>query len=231
MIPRKKIILETSVSDFINNANLITSGYLFNKYDFGIKPAMIRRELNELDKEGYLDQVHPSGGRVPTNKAYRFYVERLQEEEIEKKRNLCKTEKEIFNDFISRKLEELTEVISDYLNTLSIAYDFKNNEFYASGLKKLFESVGTDKKEDLLDIICDFEMMPQRISKELENIRNNEINVYIGKSPVTDSKYLSVISKSFICDDDEFIFLTVGSKRMDYKKSLSIFKFFDEELN
>ncbi|MEA2113612.1 MAG: heat-inducible transcription repressor HrcA, partial [Patescibacteria group bacterium] len=66
MTSRRKLILKISIDDFISNAHLITSGYLYNKYDFGIKPAMIRRELNELDKEKFLYQAHPSGGRVPT---------------------------------------------------------------------------------------------------------------------------------------------------------------------
>ncbi len=231
MTSRRKSILETSVDDFINNANLITSGYLYKKHDFGIKTAMIRRELNKLDKEGFLHQAHPSGGRIPTNKAYRFYVKRLQED---KSGNLDITERKrekIYKDLLSKRLDEFTKLMAEYIEAMSIVYNPHKEEFYSSGLRNIFESINTEKKEDFLSIVCDFEMLPNRLSKELDNITKRDLNIYIGGSPITESDLLSVISKKLDSEGDELMLLTVGPKRMNYRKSLCIFEFFDEELN
>ena len=71
-------ILEASVRDFIETGNPVTSERLYRKYDFGIKPAMIRWELHDLAKQNYLCQNHPSGGRIPSDKAYKFFVEEIR---------------------------------------------------------------------------------------------------------------------------------------------------------
>lgn len=52
MRERTKEILEAGVRQFIKTGLPITSERLFEEYDFGIKPAMIRCELNALDEEG-----------------------------------------------------------------------------------------------------------------------------------------------------------------------------------
>jgi transcriptional regulator of heat shock response len=113
----------------------------------------------------------------------------------------------------------------------SIVYNSTKEEFYSSGLRNIFESIDTNKREDFLSIVCDFEMLPNRLSQELDNITKSDLNVYIGDSPITESELLSVISKKLNSDGDELMLLTVGPKRMNYRKSLCIFEFFDEELN
>ena len=71
---RSKSILEAAVKEYIRSGEPVSSKELAGKYDFGIKWAAIRRELGILTKEGFLDQRHTSGGRVPTDKGYQFFV-------------------------------------------------------------------------------------------------------------------------------------------------------------
>ncbi|MEX2410223.1 MAG: hypothetical protein WD607_02425, partial [Candidatus Paceibacterota bacterium] len=86
MDPRTELILQKCIKDFIDTGRPITSDYLYENYEFGIKPAMIRRELSILDEEGYLEQIHTSGGRFPTNKAYQYFVNKVLEKEEKKQR-------------------------------------------------------------------------------------------------------------------------------------------------
>ena len=69
MEERRKQIFEAAIEDFIETGHPITSGRLYEQYNFGIKPAMIRRELAALDRDKYLIQTHPSWGITPTNQA------------------------------------------------------------------------------------------------------------------------------------------------------------------
>lgn len=70
---RKSEILLYAVDDYIRNPQPITSGGLKEKFS-QVSSATLRNELNALEQMGYLNQLHTSGGRIPTNLAYRYYV-------------------------------------------------------------------------------------------------------------------------------------------------------------
>lgn len=70
---RKQEILLYAVDEYIRNPQPITSAGL-GKHFQDVSSATLRNELNALEQMGYLTQIHTSGGRVPTNLAYRFYV-------------------------------------------------------------------------------------------------------------------------------------------------------------
>jgi transcriptional regulator of heat shock response len=230
MNSRTKLILKKSIEDFINTGRPITSNYLFEKYDFGIRPAMIRRELNNLDNNGFLFQVHSSGGRVPTNKGYRFFVKDIQSRDLEFDISERKT-RQIIERLVAKKMEVFAEILADYLNTLNAVYQLKQNEFYASGLEDLFSSVEIETKSELGQIIRDFEMLPKRLSEIVDKIEIQEKpQVYIGRNPITRSSYLSVVSERFVYGDDEFILLTVSPRRMDYRKLLCLYRLIEEEI-
>ena len=74
---RKQAILLDAVERYIDNAIPITSSNVQENSFKNLSSATLRNELNALEELGYLKQVHTSGGRVPTTKAYRFYVNKL----------------------------------------------------------------------------------------------------------------------------------------------------------
>ena len=76
MNDRASQILEAVIQEFIDTGEPVSSGSLYNKYDFGIKPAMIRLELDALEDGGYLEQPYHSAGRIPTDTGYEFYAKR-----------------------------------------------------------------------------------------------------------------------------------------------------------
>jgi len=75
--PRKSQILLSAVEDYIQQASPITSSAIQHKCAKDLSTATLRNELNALEAMGYLKQLHTSGGRVPTTKGYRFYVNSL----------------------------------------------------------------------------------------------------------------------------------------------------------
>lgn len=70
---RKRDILLYAVDEYIRKPQPITSAGLSVKFS-DISTATLRNELNALEQMGYLQQLHTSGGRVPTSLAYRCYV-------------------------------------------------------------------------------------------------------------------------------------------------------------
>lgn len=75
---RKQQILYHAIEDYIESASPITSGAMVNKTKAQLSSATLRNELSALEQMGYLKQLHTSGGRVPTTKGYRFFVNTLQ---------------------------------------------------------------------------------------------------------------------------------------------------------
>lgn len=76
---RKLEILHAIVADFIYSAEPVGSRTLSKKYNMGISPATIRNEMSDLEEMGYLSHPHTSAGRVPSDKAYRLYVDRMMQ--------------------------------------------------------------------------------------------------------------------------------------------------------
>lgn len=74
---RKYLILQAIIDDYISTAMPVGSRTISRKSGVGFSPATIRNEMSDLEELGYLDQPHTSAGRVPSDKAYRLYVDHL----------------------------------------------------------------------------------------------------------------------------------------------------------
>ncbi len=74
---RKRRILQAIIQQFIHTANPIGSRLLKEIGGFEVSSATLRSEMSDLEDEGFLMQVHTSGGRVPTPKGYRLYVDEM----------------------------------------------------------------------------------------------------------------------------------------------------------
>ncbi len=93
---RHKMILDAIVSMYINSGEPIASSALQEALDITVSSATLRNEMARLTKLGYLDQPHVSAGRVPTNKAYRYYVENL-----DRSGQMSRRDKETINKWFS----------------------------------------------------------------------------------------------------------------------------------
>jgi len=76
---RKKQLLLGAVESYIDNALPITSEKVQSNLFTSLSSATLRNELSMLEELGYLKQLHTSSGRVPTTKAYRYFVDNLMQ--------------------------------------------------------------------------------------------------------------------------------------------------------
>ena len=74
---RKLQILKAVIDDYIETSEPVGSRTISKKYDMGLSSATIRNEMADLEEMGYLTQPHTSAGRVPSEKGYRLYVDKL----------------------------------------------------------------------------------------------------------------------------------------------------------
>ena len=74
---RKLEVLRVIVEDYVATREPVGSKALVERHKLGVSPATVRNDMAVLEEEGYLCQPHTSAGRVPTNKGYRLFVDRL----------------------------------------------------------------------------------------------------------------------------------------------------------
>ena len=74
---RRETILRAVVVEYVTTAEPVGSNTLAAKYPFGVGPATVRSILSELAERGLLEQPHTSAGRIPSDRGYRYYVDRL----------------------------------------------------------------------------------------------------------------------------------------------------------
>ena len=128
---RKRQILMGAVEDYIASASPITSGAVHKNILSTISPATLRNELNALEAMGYLKQLHTSGGRVPTSKAYRLYVNNLMGEVDFKLESLHKVK-----TILEARTTSLNEIISKLSQTIAQATNYPAMVMF-NGLNKL----------------------------------------------------------------------------------------------
>ena len=74
---RRLDVLRAIVEDYVSTQEPVGSKALVERHDLGVSPATIRNDMAALEDEGYIAQPHTSAGRVPTDKGYRLFVDRL----------------------------------------------------------------------------------------------------------------------------------------------------------
>nr|MBO2494215.1 heat-inducible transcription repressor HrcA [Clostridia bacterium] len=111
---RKLQILQAVIDDYICSGEPVGSRTIAKKYGMGISPATIRNEMSDLEEMGYLHQPHTSAGRIPSDKAYRLYVDKLM-----KIRMLTAVEAEHIKKIYEQKTTEIEKIIEQVAKVLS----------------------------------------------------------------------------------------------------------------
>ncbi|MBQ6496663.1 MAG: heat-inducible transcription repressor HrcA [Firmicutes bacterium] len=110
---RKLKILQAVIADFIRTAEPVGSRTISKNYELG-SPATIRNEMSDLEELGYLTHPHTSSGRVPSEKAYRLYVN-----EMMKKTELTQEQKDAIARDLYSNVTELENLIERAAHVLS----------------------------------------------------------------------------------------------------------------
>jgi heat-inducible transcriptional repressor len=74
---RKLAVLRAIVEDYVHTEEPVGSKALVDRHALGVSSATVRNDMAALEEEGYIAQPHTSAGRIPTDKGYRLFVDRL----------------------------------------------------------------------------------------------------------------------------------------------------------
>lgn len=109
---RKKQILYAVIKTYLDTGEPVGSRTLSKYTDLNVSPATIRNEMADLEELGYLMQPHTSAGRIPSDKGYRFYVDRMLAEE--------KKEVEDMKEILVEKADKMERLLKQVAKSLAV---------------------------------------------------------------------------------------------------------------
>ncbi len=230
---RKRAVLSTTISRYILEAMPIASEELAEHFD--LSSATIRNIFSELEAEGYLTHPYTSGGRIPTEKGYRYYVDslllELQLMDEDKSKIIREYEKKIKR--IEDVLEETSRLIEETTHYTGIVsfLEWQDRMFY-KGLSRILEQPefkNTDKMRLLIKIIEDKHHLLGLINRDF----SDKARVYIGRemdSPEMEDCSL-VVSDYRRRNKPQGKLAVLGPVRMEYNRIIPALEYISDVLS
>ncbi len=168
MDERKVKILQAIINDYISTAEPVGSRTIAKKYDLGISSATIRNEMADLEEMGYLEQLHTSSGRKPSDKGYRLYVDKLMQVEM-----LTEEEKYRIKNYIldaalyevDKMLKQATCLLSELTNLTCLLSAPSVNK----GCIKSLQLINVDSNNILVVVITDSGIIKNTVIRVLKS--------------------------------------------------------------
>lgn len=226
---RKKLILNTIIKEYIKSAQPVSSGVLVNKYKLKVSPATVRNEMMDLEDEGYIYQPHTSAGRVPTEMAYKLFLEEVKEGA--KTSKLKDSELKLLEDAFDlneKSFRQTAKVISE-LGNGAVFWAFHKNDLYYTGLSQLFAQPEFNQSTAICDASLVIDRLEEIIDAIFEELNDGE-HVFIG----TDNPFghfLSTTILKYRRNNSSGLLGILGPMRMDYAKNIQLIKFIKNKLS
>lgn len=223
---RQEKILEYIINEYTVLKKPIGSKEFCQKYFSNLSSATIRREFNFLTTNKYLTQPYWSAGRLPTDKAYQWFIkENILRKEREENNELDQWEKK-FADFKKLSFEEIAKKISSLCESLTIGYLPYKQLIYRYGLKNFFEQLEEMDFENWESVWEDVDLLDERLKGKIDKLIEEPFQIFLGKeSPITHNKDLSVVSYTISYNDEkQNLLILIGPKNMICERNLNILK-------
>lgn len=229
---RRRLVLEAAINKYIQEAEPIASEDIAS--DFDLSSATIRNIFAELEEAGYLIHPYTSGGRIPTDKGYRYYVDFLISQmallDNEKERIIKEYKRGIRR--LDDALEETSEIISAITHYAGIVSFLEwQDMFFYKGISRILEQPefqDPKKLRILIKIIEDKQRLLDIINRDFPE----KVKVYIGhETGCAEMENCSLVVSTFRLKDGPSGRLAVlGPVRMEYKHIIPTLEYISQVL-
>lgn len=220
--PRENQILRAIVHEYISSAQPVGSQLLMTRYGLGISPATIRNVMHALTEAGYLTQPHTSAGRVPTERAYRLFVDSAErgtpsvgeQEKVSRRLAKAKTPAEA--------LRALAAQLSEVSGAIGVALDDHGSQYF-----NLANAFGQPEFQDPRVAAYLAELLdgtPEWLPKFAG--RSGELALRIGQeNDDFRAQAVSVVGTKVTSGGHTGYVAVIGPTRMPYRKLVSLLEF------
>lgn len=226
---RQKNLLSVVVKEYTETAVPVGSKHIAKKYGFDLSSATIRAEMNELEEAGYLFQPHTSAGRIPTDKGYRYFVEKIMPDRDLSRNEQKKLQAELLKLKAKNTRLERTaaKLLSGLSGNLAISGVIGKDEFYDFGMRELMDEPEFQEMDDLCRLAETLDYIDERVDQLVGKLKDNEVKIYIGKeNPIKEISNCSMMVTPYKTKSGEKgILALIGPKRMKYAKNKSLIEY------
>jgi len=225
MDKRKELILKTIIKEYIKTAAPIGSEGLVEKYNLDISSATVRNEMADLEEAGYIAQPHTSAGRIPTEKAYGFYLDNLSE------KKLSEAEAKIFKEVLIKKEEADFKQAAKLMAKISgnaIFWAFHKHNLYYTGISNLLHQPEFSQPDMVYDISGLIDRLDEIIGQIFSDLKFGPQIILGSKNPF--SAHCSAVITKYRFGDNIGLVGVLGPMRMNYEKNLALVKFINDIL-
>ena len=220
MDERKELILNTIIKEHIKTGLPVSSGVLVEKYKLNISPATVRNEMAILEEEEYIIQPHTSAGRIPTEKAYKLFIDNVQIKKINKSDQACL--EELLEESSEENLKNVAKKLSS-LTGATVFWAFHRHNLYYTGISNLLQQPEFSELDIIYDISAIIDRIDEIINDVFDEIEDG-INIRIGSdSPFGD--FSGTIIAKYKIGEHKGLFGVLSPVRMDYEKNLTLINF------
>jgi heat-inducible transcriptional repressor len=242
---RQKSILWSIIEEHTKAAEPVSSKSLAEKRGFDIGAPMIRKEMCQLEQEGYLVQPHTSAGRIPTDKAYRLYIQ----EQMNKTSTAYKTNNQIglspkeaqkIKGSLNKKwadsqslLKEVSKIASDISKELSVSGKLGGENSFMCGFSNLFDEPELRSFDNMNQIMRFMDNIDSYFDSLWNKILYEDMQVFIGReNPIKEINEFTLITGKYQLPEGEQGFVSIiGPKRMNYKRNMALVDYISKVIN
>ena len=220
---RRLEILRAIVEEYVQTQEPVGSKAIAENHALGISPATIRNEMAVLEEEGLIKQPHTSAGRIPTDRGYRIFVDKLATV-----KPLSNAERRAIETFLhgSNDLDDLVrrsaKLLADITKQVAVvqypSFGSSSSKMAISGTAHLARSGDTTDLSSILEALEE-----QVVLLKLLNDAHSTVQVTIGsEQSVTNLQTTSLVTVEYGAGNSTIGALGVlGPTRMDYSGSIS----------
>lgn len=219
MEPRQEQLLLSVIENFIRTAEPVGSKFLAYEKKIGWSEATVRNDLRALEQEGYLSHPHTSAGRVPTEKGYRFYIDRLDRNKAKLAAKDAAALSSVYRkgDESENGYKALAKE-SARITGEAVIFAFSLDKVYYTGLSNLFNKPEFSNPQTIINTSRMFDQCEECLGKFYDRVSASP-DIFIGTEHPFGG-YLSVVAAR--AGGAEGMFIVFGPSRMDYKKNYAV---------
>ena len=221
---RQSSVLEAIIREYIRTAEPVGSMAVAERYNIAASSATIRNYMADLENSGFIRQPHTSAGRVPTERAYQYYVDNFLRE-VDMPRQEEKALRQVWAlHEQARDILKFTAKIVASFSTESVFFAFGKHDVYYTGLANLFGQPEFIDHEQVYSVSAIIDRLDEAIADVYDSVPD-DVQVFIGKKHNFGSQCSAIITRYRAAGDDFGIFGLLGPTRMDYDLNIARIKY------
>lgn len=218
---RKKQVLKAIIKHFINTAEPVGSQTILVSYHFHVSPATIRNDMMCLEQEGYIFQPHTSAGRIPTDKAYRIFVDEMvdyKQAREEAVKVLTTIREEYKAQKVREKLYEAVSLLARATSLVSFATTPDNPRTFFLGMSNVLRQPEFARDSVRACEVIEVLEKSDNFVKTLSELNiTDKVKTFIGEENILpQTQSCSIVVANYKKDGFSGYIGILGPKRMNY---------------